>query len=286
MRSSILVHSRKQTDVKLEDFKLKVVLGRGTFGKVYLAELKQTKTLYAIKSIRKDVLLEYDQVNNTKLEKDILFSCDHPFLVGMDYLFQSQLRLYFIMPFVKGGELYKVFQKQKRFTEEIVKFYAAQIAMAIGYLHDQGIAHRDLKLENILIDSDGYLKIIDYGLAKMIGQEELSMSFCGTPEYLAPEMVNRTGHDKNVDWWALGVLIYEMLIGVTPFYNRNRNMLLMKIKNGKVIFPDRARYRIDYSDEIVDLIVKLLHKEKEQRLGYKGDGEEVLSHPFFASLSI
>jgi serine/threonine protein kinase len=129
------VASRKSMDVKLEDFKLKVVLGRGTFGKVYLAELKQTKVLYAIKSIRKDVLLEYDQVNNTKLEKDILFSCDHPFLVGMDYLFQSQLRLYFIMPFVKGGELYKVFQKQKRFTEEIVKFYAAQIAMAIGYLH-------------------------------------------------------------------------------------------------------------------------------------------------------
>jgi len=135
MRSSILVASRKSMDVKLEDFMLKVVLGRGTFGKVYLAELKQTKVLYAIKSIRKDVLLEYDQVNNTKLEKDILFSCDHPFLVGMDYLFQSQLRLYFIMPFVKGGELYKVFQKQKRFTEEIVKFYAAQIAMAIGYLH-------------------------------------------------------------------------------------------------------------------------------------------------------
>ena len=112
-----------------------------------------------------------------------------------------------------------------------------------------------MKLENILIDADGYLKIIDYGLAKMIGQEELSMSFCGTPEYLAPEMVNRTGHDKAVDWWALGVLIYEMLIGVTPFYNRNRNMLLMKIKNSKVIFPDRTRYRIDYSDEIVDLIV-------------------------------
>ena len=112
------------------------------------------------------------------------------------------------------------------------------------------------------------------------------MSFCGTPEDLAPEMVNRTGHDKNVDWWALGVLIYEMLIGVTPFYNRNRNMLLMKIKNSKVIFPDRTRYRIDYSDEIVDLIVNLLAKEKTKRLGYNGDGNEVLNHPFFADLDL
>lgn len=158
--------------------------------------------------------------------------------------------------------------------------------MAIGYLHQQGIAHRDLKLENILIDGDGYLKIIDYGLAKMIGQEELSMSFCGTPEYLAPEMVSRAGHDKGVDWWALGVLIYEMLIGVTPFYNRNRNMLLMKIKNSKVIFPDRTRYRIDYSDEIVDLIVGLLAKDKSKRLGYKDDGAEVLRHPFFKDLDL
>ena len=158
--------------------------------------------------------------------------------------------------------------------------------MAIGYLHSQGIAHRDLKLENILIDADGYLKIIDYGLAKMIGQEELSMSFCGTPEYLAPEMVNRTGHDRNVDWWAIGVLIYEMLIGVTPFYNRNRNMLLMKIKNSKVIFPDRTRYKIDYTDEIVDLIVGLLAKDKSKRLGYKDGAKEILAHPFFASLDM
>mmetsp|Transcript_20983 Transcript_20983/g.20102 ORF Transcript_20983/g.20102 Transcript_20983/m.20102 type:complete len:183 (+) Transcript_20983:583-1131(+) len=120
----------------------------------------------------------------------------------------------------------------------------------------------------------------------MIGQDELSMSFCGTPEYLAPEMVSHSGHDKNVDWWALGVLVYEMLIGVTPFYNRNRNMLLMKIKNSKVIFPDKSKYKIEYSDEIESLINQLLLKDKTKRLGYQNDGEEILAHPFFASLDI
>lgn len=133
------------------------------------------------------------------------------------------------MPFVRGGELYKVFSAQKRFKEEQVIFYAAQMTIAIGYLHMKGIVHRDLKLENILLDQEGYLKIIDFGLAKMLGDNEETQSFCGTPEYLAPEMVSQSGHDKGVDWWALGILIYEMLIGVTPFFNKNREMLLMKI---------------------------------------------------------
>lgn len=286
MRMSVLVCERKtvKKDIKLEDFELITVLGRGTFGKVYLAKFEGR--LWAIKAIRKDVLIDTDQVANTKLEKDILFSCTHPFLVGMDYLFQSPLRLYFIMPFVKGGELYKIFQTKKRFPEEIVKFYAAQIILAIGYLHDQGIMHRDMKLENILVDEDGYLKIIDYGLAKILTGDQMATSFCGTPEYLAPEMVAHAGHDKTVDWWALGVLIYEMLIGVTPFYNRNRNMLLMKIKNSRIIFPDKTRYKIEYSDEVVDLISKLLAKERSTRLGTKGDAKEILSHPFFKSLDI
>lgn len=168
------------------------ILGRGTFGKVYLSEVEVNgqKRLYAIKAIRKDVLIEYNQVKNTKLERDILFECEHPFLVGMDYLFQSDTRLYFVMPFVRGGELYKVFKSKKRLPEPVVKFYAAQIAMAIGYLHGKGIMHRDLKLENILVDETGYLKIIDYGLAKVLEQAQVAKTFCGTPEYLAPEMVS------------------------------------------------------------------------------------------------
>lgn len=285
MRTSVLIAVRqKKQQVRYEDFKLVMLLGRGTFGKVYLAELIGSKTLYAIKAIRKDVLIEYNQVQNTKLEKDILFTCDHPNLVGMDYLFQSQTRLYFVMPFIKGGELYKVFKSRKRFDEKTVRFYAAQIALAVGYLHSKGIMHRDLKLENVLVDENGYLKIIDYGLAKTLKEQQLSKTFCGTPEYLAPEMVQHQGHDFSVDWWALGILIYEMLIGVTPFYNRERKLLLLKIRQSKVVFPDKRKYKIDYSDEFVSVCEALLQKDKAVRLGSKGDVDEIMSHPFFAGL--
>lgn len=126
------------------------------------------------------------------------------------------------MPFVRGGELYKIFQSQKRFPEADVRFYAAQIILAVGELHNKGIMHRDLKLENIMVEEDGYLKLIDYGLAKTVTEGQLATSYCGTPEYIAPEMVDGSGHDFSVDWWAVGVLIYEMLIGVTPFFNRNK----------------------------------------------------------------
>ena len=160
------------------------------------------------------------------------------------------------------------------------------MTIAIGYLHMKGIVHRDLKLENILVDEDGYIKIIDYGLAKMLGDNEEAQSFCGTPEYLAPEMVSQSGHDKGVDWWALGVLIYEMLIGVTPFFNKNKNMLLNKIKNAKVVFPDRKKYKIDYSDTCMDLIVRLLEKDRMKRLGAEDDFAEILSHPIFHGIDI
>lgn len=146
--------------------------------------------------------------------------------------------------------------------------------------------HRDLKLENILVDSRGYLKIIDYGLAKVLNSEELAQSYCGTPEYLAPEMVNYDGHDKNVDWWALGILMYEMLIGVTPFFNRNKQVLSSKIKNSKIIFPDRQHYKIEYSDNMVDIISKLLKKDRKERLGYAGGIQEIMAHPFFADMDI
>ena len=204
----------------------------------------------------------------------------------MEFVFQSDLRLYFVMPFIQGGELYKHFLYNKRFPEEVVKFYAIQIALAIGHLHKKGIAHRDLKLENILIDKDGYLKIIDFGLAKILKDGETTMTLLGTPEYLAPEMITQTGHDKCVDWWALGVLIYEMLIGVTPFYNRNRAVMMSKIQKSKIVFPHKKKYNIEYSDEVKDVICQLLSKSKDKRLGSKNDVDEILDHPWFSSVDV
>jgi serine/threonine protein kinase len=270
----------------LADFKMIIVLGKGTFGKVFLAEFQWNKQLYAIKVIRKDILIEYNQIKNTKLEKDIMFKCQHQFLVGMEFLFMSELRLFFVMPFIRGGELYRFFKSRRRFQENEVKFYAAQIAMALGYLHKKGIVHRDLKLENILVDMNGYLKIIDFGLAKMLDSNDTTKTYCGTPEYLAPEMIQQIGHNFAIDWWALGILIYEMRIGVTPFFNKNKNLLLTKIQRAKVIFPDKEKYNLNYSDEFVDIVEKLLSKNPVTRLGSQNDVHEILSHPWFADLNI
>lgn len=227
------------------------VLGRGAYGKVFLAELQiSNKKLYAVKCIRKDMLLEMNYIKNTLLEKNIMLEVDHPFLITLDYVFQDELRLYFVMPFVRGGELYKVFCKQRRFPEDVVKFYAAQIVLALGYLHSKGIVHRDLKLENVMVDQDGYLRLIDYGMAKMLKDDQEAQTFCGTSEYLAPEIISKIGYDKSVDWWALGILMYEMLIGVTPFFNKNRNLVYMRIVSKDLIFPDKTIYNIKYSDNI------------------------------------
>lgn len=142
------------------------------------------------------------------------------------------------MDFITGGELFKHLSDVRRFPEDRAKFYAAQVAMALGYLHDSKILYRDLKPENILMCDDGYIKLADFGLAKMINDEEIANSFCGTPEYLSPEMINGTGHDHTVDWWALGVLVYEMVIGIPPFYNSNKHKMYNLIEKGDIKWPD------------------------------------------------
>ena len=197
------------------------VLGRGSFGKVCLVQYKQTKEYYAMKSLKKDVLLDQDQVESTILEKKILQTLDHPFLVGMIFCFQTEERIYFVMPFVRGGELFQHLRSEKIFKEDKVRFYAASIGLALDYLHNKGIIYRDIKPENILIGEDGYLKLIDFGMAKIVKENEKATSFCGTPEYLAPEIITGEGHNKSADWWSYGILIFEMLCGIPPFYCEN-----------------------------------------------------------------
>ena len=185
----------------------------------------------------------------------------------MEYVFQNDLRIYFLMNFVKGGELFTLIVDQKRFPEERAKFYAAQVALALGHLHSQNILYRDLKPENILIDEDGYLRLADFGLSRMINWDEVAKSFCGTAEYLSPEMVEGTGHNTGIDWWALGVLLYEMLVGIPPFYHKNRDHMFMLIKKAAVRYPDLHWHGFGVSDVAQDLINKLLEKDMESRLG-------------------
>ena len=271
--------SRHKTikSVELDDFQIMKVLGRGTFGKVCLVQYKPTKEYYAMKSLKKDVLLDMDQVQSTILEKKILQSLDHPFLVGMVFCFQTEERIYFIMPFIRGGELFQHLRTEKFFKEDKARFYAASMGIALEYLHKHGIVYRDIKPENILIGEDGYLKLIDFGMAKMLKGNEKAMSFCGTPEYLAPEIITGEGHNRAADWWSYGILLFEMLCGIPPFYCENTERMYDLITNAELRFPKR----IQLSENAKDLIKKLLIKKQDKRLGVEKGFEEIKSHPFF-----
>ena len=271
--------SRHKTikSVELDDFQIMKVLGRGTFGKVCLVQYKPTKEYYAMKSLKKDVLLDMDQVQSTILEKKILQSLDHPFLVGMVFCFQTEERIYFIMPFIRGGELFQHLRTEKFFKEDKARFYAASMGIALEYLHNHGIVYRDIKPENILIGEDGYLKLIDFGMAKMLKGNEKTMSFCGTPEYLAPEIITGEGHNRAADWWSYGILLFEMLCGIPPFYCENTERMYDLITNAELRFPKR----IQLSENAKDLIKKLLIKKQDKRLGVEKGFEEIKSHPFF-----
>ena len=270
----------KHKDIKkvtLNDFKLLKVLGRGTFGKVVLVQYKLTKKYYAMKIMKKDVILESGQVTNTLLEKNILQNLNYQFLVGMDFCFQTQERIYFVMNFIRGGELFKHLLNCKFFPEEKAKFYSAIIGLALEYLHTHGIVYRDIKPDNILIDEDGYLKLADFGMAKMLKDQEKAFSLCGTPEYFPPEIITREGHNKAADWWSYGILLYEMLFGIAPFYSKNTEKMFDLITKAELKFPKK----INVSEDAKDLIKKLLIKNQDLRLGSEGGFETIKKHSFF-----
>lgn len=267
--------------VTLENFEFLKVLGKGTFGKVILCREKGTGRLFAIKILKKEVIIQKDEVAHTLTENRVLRTTNHPFLTSLKYSFQTNDRLCFVMEYVNGGELFFHLSRERVFSEERTRFYGAEIISALSYLHSQGIIYRDLKLENLLLDKDGHIKIADFGLCKEdITYGRTTKTFCGTPEYLAPEVLEDNDYGRAVDWWGIGVVMYEMMCGRLPFYNRDHDKLFTLILMEEVRFPRTL------SAEATDLLAGLLAKDPAKRLGGgPEDAQQIMRHAFFISIN-
>uniref|UniRef100_A0A8C1M855 non-specific serine/threonine protein kinase n=1 Tax=Cyprinus carpio TaxID=7962 RepID=A0A8C1M855_CYPCA len=241
-----ITHLVKEGSEKADtrQFELCKVLGQGSFGKVFLVRKitgPDAGQLYAMKVLKKATLKVRDRVR-TKMERDILVEVNHPFIVKLHYAFQTEGKLYLILDFLRGGDLFTRLSKEVMFTEEDVKFYLAELALALDHLHGLGIIYRDLKPENILLDNDGHIKLTDFGLSKeSADHENKAYSFCGTVEYMAPEVVNRRGHTHSADWWSYGVLMFEMLTGTLPFQGKDRKETMTMILKGPISAPQSVQ---------------------------------------------
>ncbi|VDO07254.1 unnamed protein product [Rodentolepis nana] len=273
-----------QPKVRPQDFNLLKVLGKGGYGKVFLAQ-KITGVdcgqIFAMKVLKKaSIVTNAKDTAHTKTERNILELIKHPFLVQLHYAFQTPGKLYLVLEFLAGGELFTQLEKEGVFLEEQAIFYLSEIILAIGHLHSMGIVYRDLKPENILLDTEGHVKLTDFGLSKERVDHDLTHTFCGTIEYMAPEILLRQGHGKSVDWWSLGTLMYDMLSGGPPFVGEDRKKTMEKVIRGRFQI---APY---LSAEAKDLLRKLLKKNVSERLGSgPTDAEEIKKHLFFASIS-
>ncbi|XP_014021804.1 serine/threonine-protein kinase Sgk2 isoform X1 [Salmo salar] len=266
---------------KLSDFEILAIIGKGTFGKVLLAKLKSDNKFYAVKVLQKKIVLKKKEQKNIMAERNVLLkSMKHPFLVGLHYSFQTPEKLYFVMDYVNGGELFYHLQKEHCFSEPRARFYTAELASAIGYLHSHNIVYRDLKPENVLLDSEGHVVLTDFGLCKEgIDPESTTSTFCGTPEYLAPEVLKQQPYDHTVDWWCLGTVLYEMIYGLPPFYSQDMSEMYDNILHRPLSLPGGA------SSVACDLLMGLLQKDQHRRLGAIADFLEVKNHTFFSPIN-
>lgn len=266
---------------RLDSFKMIKVIGKGSFGKVFLVREIRTNEMFALKVLRKDNIIKRNQVEHTRTERSVLGYVRHPFIVGLSMAFQSKDKLYFVLDYCAGGELFFHLSKVGKFAEPRARFYAAEITLAIEYVHSLDIIYRDLKPENVLLDARGHVRLTDFGLSKegISSSSSGANSFCGTPEYLAPEILNRQGHGRAVDWWSLGALLYEMLTGLPPFYCRDREKLFEKIRKGYLDYPRSLSARSQ------NLLRGLLTKDPRRRLGSgPNDAEDIKQHAFFIEM--
>ncbi|XP_053114589.1 protein kinase C theta type [Hemicordylus capensis] len=262
----------------IDDFTLHKMLGKGSFGKVFLVELKSTNEFFAMKALKKEVVLMDDDIECTMVEKRVLsLAWEHPFLTHVFCTFQTKENLFFIMEYLNGGDLMFHIQICHKFDTGRARFYAAEIICGLQFLHSKGIIYRDLKLDNVLLDKEGHIKIADFGMCKenIFGEAKAS-TFCGTPDYIAPEILLGQKYNTSVDWWSFGVLLYEMLIGQSPFHGQDEEELFQSIRMDNPFYPRWL------DKDARDILVKLFVREPERRLGARGD---IRRHAFFQEIN-
>ncbi|XP_046906079.1 serine/threonine-protein kinase Sgk2b isoform X1 [Hypomesus transpacificus] len=267
--------------VKPSDFDYLKVIGKGSFGKVLLARHRNSKDYYAVKVLQKQAILRKREQRHVMVERSVLLKgLQHPFLVGLHFSFQTSNTLYFVLDFVNGGELFYHLQREGAFTEARATFYSAEMASALGYLHSLNIVYRDLKPENILLDAAGHVVLTDFGLCKEgVAMGGTMQTFCGTPEYLAPEVLLGHAYSRAVDWWGLGCVLYEMLYGLPPFYSHSKAVMFRNILHAPL------RLKSGVSQSAHSLLQGLLERDCTKRLGGSNDLEELQSQPFFKSIN-
>lgn len=277
----IYVHD-PQFPLNLTDFEVMETLGTGTFGRVLLVRLRSTsphaqpgvQQHFAMKVLRKTEVVRLRQVTHVQAERFILSRIQHPFIVDLYATFSDPFNVYMLLSYVPGGELFSHLRRAGRFTPDVTRFYLAGIVLALRYLHSYNIIYRDLKPENLLLDHRGYLRIADFGFSKIV--DDRTWTLCGTPEYLAPEIIQSSGHGKAVDWWACGILTYEMLVGYPPFFDDNPFGIYEKILRGKIHWPKEMDHRSK------ELIKGFLNPDRSKRLGnLRGGADDVLIHDWF-----
>lgn len=275
----------------LTDFQRVRTLGTGTFARVCLVRPSHgteadRSQVFALKILRKTEVIKLKQIDHVRHEREILADVSgHPFITNFIASFSDHDFLYLLLDYIPGGELFTYLRKFRRFDEEMARFYAAEIVLVLEYLHESqgGIAYRDMKPENLLLDAEGHIKLVDFGFAKRLGNNNdehavETYTLCGTPEYLAPEVIHNKGHTTAVDWWALGILIYEFLTGYPPFWHQNPIEIYKQIVEKPVVFPQDP----PISDAAKDIIRQLCTVDRSRRLGnISGGAAKVKAHPFF-----
>ena len=265
--------------MSLNDFNILTRLGTGYYGTVYLVQHKSTGGIYALKEMKKKFLVEEEKSNSAQIERDVMIRAHHPFVVSIYFAFQSKSKVYLGMEYLTGGQLFRLVQARYRINVQQLMFYIAEIALALEYLHSIGVVYRDLKLENVLICDDGHIKLTDFGLSKRIVDTEGNMhrtdSFCGTDEYLAPELIKGNKYGFSIDWWALGILMYELCYHVTPFYDKTPSKIHKNILHKEPVFPKGT------PELPKDLIKKLLVKNPNKRANF----QTIVKHPLFANIN-